>query len=86
MILFKKKWRWLIIKNLLFIDKEIEEYLSTKKLNLKAILDKEEAYKNAEFIIIATPTDYDTEKNYFNTKTVETVIEDVIKINPSTWL
>ncbi|OCL25561.1 UDP-glucose 6-dehydrogenase [Orenia metallireducens] len=64
------------------VDKEIEEYLANKELNLTATLDKEEAYKNAEFIIIATPTDYDTEKNYFNTKTVEFVIEDVLAINP----
>ncbi|SDC82206.1 MULTISPECIES: nucleotide sugar dehydrogenase [unclassified Candidatus Frackibacter] len=64
------------------VDAEIEDYLANKELNLKATLDKEEAYKGAEFIIIATPTDYDTEKNYFNTKTVEAVIEDVLEINP----
>jgi UDPglucose 6-dehydrogenase len=63
-------------------DPEIEDYLANKELNLKATLDKEEAYKGAEFIIIATPTDYDTEKDYFNIKTVETVIEDVLEINP----
>jgi len=63
-------------------DKEIEEYLANKNLNLKATTDKYEAYKNAEFIIIATPTNYDEEENFFDTSTVEAVIKDVIKINP----
>ncbi len=64
------------------IDPEIEEYLATKKLNLTATTDNYEAYKDAEYVIISTPTNYDPEKNYFNTRTVEAVIATVLSINP----
>ena len=64
------------------VDHEIEEFLNTKELNLMATTDIYEAYKHAEFVVIATPTDYDTEKNYFNTRTVEGVIANVLAINP----
>jgi UDPglucose 6-dehydrogenase len=64
------------------IDNEIEEYLATKNLNLTATTDNYKAYKDAEFVIISTPTNYDPEKNYFNTRTVEAVIANVLSINP----
>lgn len=64
------------------IDEEIQEYLSTKELNLVATTDAFKGYKDAEFVIISTPTDYDPEKNYFNTRSVEAVIANVLSINP----
>ena len=64
------------------VDKEIEEYLATKELHLTATMDGTAAYKDAEFVIISTPTNYDERKNYFDTSSVEGVIEQVIAVNP----
>lgn len=80
--ILKEKVEMISNKKSPIVDREIEDYLLTRELNLTATTDVLEAYKDAEFVIVATPTDYDPEKNYFNTRTVEGVIANVLAINP----
>jgi UDPglucose 6-dehydrogenase len=80
--IIKEKVEMINNKKSPIIDVEIEEYLATKNLNLTATTDNFEAFKDAEYVIISTPTNYDPEKNYFNTRTVEAVIANVLSINP----
>ena len=67
-------------------DKEIEDYLSNKKLNLSATLDKNKAFNNSDYIVIATPTNYDVDTNFFNTNSVESLISDIRVINPNAMI
>jgi UDPglucose 6-dehydrogenase len=69
-------------KQSLINDAEIEDYLAHRTLNLRATINIQEAYGDANFIIIATPTDYDVETNYFNTRSIESVVQDVLAVNP----
>ena len=68
------------------VDKEIEEYLATKSLDLTATLDGDKAYSESDLIVIATPTNYDSETNKFDTSSVESVIQQVKKVNPNAWI
>ena len=77
-----KKVNMLNSKKSPIIDNEIEDFLRNKRLNFRATLSKEEAYKEPDFVVVATPTDYDIKSNYFNTLSVESVIEDVITFSP----
>jgi UDPglucose 6-dehydrogenase len=80
--IIKEKVEMINNKRSPIIDPEIEEYLATKDLHLTATTDNFEAFKDAEYVVISTPTNYDPEKNYFNTRTVEAVIANVLSINP----
>lgn len=79
--IIKEKVEMINDKKSPIVDRELEEYLSSRELHLTATTDVYEAYKDAEYVIVATPTDYDPDKNYFNTRTVESVIANVLAIN-----
>src|SRR5699024_4115981 len=81
--IIQEKLKMLNKKQSPIADNEIEEFLATKKLNLTATTDPEEAVKDAEYVIISTPTNYDPERNYFDTSSVEKVIDNVLSINPN---
>jgi len=68
------------------VDAEIESYFAEKELNLIATLDAEEAYTDADFVVVAAPTNYDSEKNFFDTSAVETVIEQIMCYNPNAYI
>ena len=82
MDIIKEKVEMINNKKSPIVDAELEDYLANKELNLIATTDNYEAFKDAEYVIISTPTNYDPEKNYFNTRTVEAVIANVLSINP----
>lgn len=84
--IIQEKVEMIINKKSPIVDQEIEDFLANRNLDLTATLDKHQAYSNADFVVIATPTDYDPKTNNFTTKSVESVIQDVLAINPNTTM
>lgn len=84
--IIQEKVEMIINKKSPIVDQEIEDFLANRNLDLTATLDKHQAYSNADFVVIATPTDYDPKTNNFTTKSVESVIQDVLTINPGTTM